>query len=743
MSSEPAPRPRPRSSALLHEDEWYVSASSVSASVRKLVLKDNDAFLVADRRGDFPPTMPGEFGYYRGGTRFLSQMELRVHGDLPLVLDATTTEEDARLVIELTNGETWDLGTRKLPAKTIHMRREVVLDGDVLFQRFSLHNFDLDPIDIELALTFGADFADMFEVRGTQRRERGRMLPPRHASDRLVLGYEGLDGRRRRTEIHVDPRASECDDQRFVFRLRLLPGEDRLVLVRIEPVVEPAVGNGAKDAEPERETSPVSVVVPAQRGRSVRDRIEHLPRLETNHDGLNRILDRAVRDLVTMLSETPEGLYPYAGIPWFCAPFGRDGSITALQLLPWIPEVSRGVLAFQARHQARDFDDFTDREPGKIFHEVRTGEMAALREIPFIPYYGSADATPLFLVLLAQHVAVTHDLAFLDELWPHALLAIEWIERHGDLDGDGFVEYRSRSPLGLRNQGWKDSFDGISHEDGTLAEPPIAVCEVQGYVVRAFRGCADLAELRGETELAARWRARSDELRRRLHEHFWLEDRGYFALALDAEKRPCRVLSTNAGHLLWAGAADEPAGRRMAPLLTGPELSSGYGLRTLGTKARRYSPLAYHNGTVWPHDNAIVAEGLRRYGHHSGFFDVFTSILNALETTADSRVPELLCGFERTNGSRPIPYPTACSPQAWASGAMLHFVRTMLGLSVEGAGSRVLFDDPVLPSWLKWIEVRDLSVPGGSMDFTAVRGRSSCSIEVLSKPDSVRVLVRQ
>jgi glycogen debranching enzyme len=738
VSAEPALGPRPKRSALLHEDEWYVSASSISAHVRKLVLKDNDAFLVADRRGDFPSTMPGEFGYYRGSTRFLSQMEVRLHGDLPLVLEATTTDEDARLVVELTNGETWDLGARKLPANTIHFRREILLDGDVLYQRLRLHNFDLEPMDLELALHFDSDFADMFEVRGTRRRERGKMQPARHSPRELVLSYLGLDGRQRRTRIHVEPDATECSEHRFLFPLRLLPGEDREVVVRVEPFEDE--GEPSAPAEP---TDRTSFVVPSQRARSARDRIEHLPSLETNHDGLNRILDRAVRDLVTMLSDTPYGLYPYAGIPWFCAPFGRDGAITALQLLPWIPEVSRGVLTFQARHQATDFDDFTDREPGKIFHELRTGEMAALHEIPFVPYYGTADATPLFLILLAQHVAVTHDLALLDSIWPNALAAFEWIERHGDLDGDGFVEYRSRSSLGLRNQGWKDSFDGISHEDGTLAEPPIAVCEVQAYVVRAYHECAALAELRGETELARTWRARSDVLRRRLHERFWLEDRGYFALALDAEKRPCRVLTTNAGHVLWAGAADEVIGKRMASILTGPELSSGFGLRTLGTTARRFSPLGYHNGSVWPHDNAIVAEGLRRYGNHAGFFEVLTSVLNALETTTDGRVPELFCGFERKPGAPPIPYPTACAPQSWASGAMLHFVRTMLGLSVDGATATVVFDDPVLPSWLRWIEVRNLAVPGGSMDFTAVRGRMSCSIEVLSKPESVRVLVRQ
>jgi glycogen debranching enzyme len=405
-----------------------------------------------------------------------------------------------------------------------------------------------------------------------------------------------------------------------------------------------------------------------------------------------------------------------------------------------MPEVARGVLGFQARHQARDFDDFTDREPGKILHELRTGEMVELREIPFVPYYGSADSTPLFLILLREYVRATRDLELLDRLWPNVLAAIEWIERHGDADGDGFVEYHARSPLGLRNQGWKDSFDSISHQDGTLAEPPIAVCEVQAYVVRAYRGCAELAELRGDADQARTWRARADELQERIEQSYWQPDLDTFAIALDRDKRPCRVLATNAGHVLWAGAARPEIARRLAAKLLQPTLSTGFGLRTLEATAARYNPLSYHNGSVWPHDSGMVASGLRRYGDLEGFFEVFTGIVNAVERAPDQRVPELFCGFQRGTAVKPIPYPVACAPQAWASGALLDFATSLLGLSVDGSGS-VTFQDPVLPPWLDWLEVHDLGVPGGSMDFAAVRGRTSCSIEVLSKPGGLRVTV--
>ena len=730
----------PAPGVFFHEGEWYIKASAVTASWRKQIVKDNDAFLVADLRGDIPG-VPGEFGYYFGGTRFLSRMEARVFDDLPLVLDAGPSADDTRIVTEMTNGGTYALGARKVPANSLHIRREIVLERDVLYQRIVVHNFDLEPIEVDVTLAFDADFADMFEVRGTRREKRGKRLEPRLSPHGLDLAYEGLDGRVRRTEIAVEPPAARCAGQSFVFHLSVGPGQDRQVLASVRPVLEPAEApvsssNGGDAAKP-------ALCLPPPSRRPARARLAHVPRLETNHDGLNRILARAVRDLVTMLSETSEGLYPYAGIPWYCAPFGRDGSITALQLLPWMPEVARGVLSFQARHQATDFDDFTDREPGKIFHELRTGEMAALREIPFVPYYGSVDATPLFVVLLAEYVHTTHDLVLLERLWPNALAALDWIEHHGDLDGDGFLEYRSRSPLGLRNQGWKDSFDGIAHADGELAEPPVAVCEVQGYAIRAYRGAADLALLRGDAERAQTWTKRANELQARLHAHFWMEDRGAFALALDRDKRPCRVLTTNAGHLLWTGAAAEEPGRRLAQRLVGPDLFTGFGLRTLERGARRYSPLGYHNGTIWPHDNALVAEGLRRYGNLEGFFAVFTGILNSVERDCDAPVPELFCGFQRDEHPRPVPYPVACAPQSWSSGAMLHFVRTLLGLSIDARTSTVSFEDPVLPDWLDWLEVHDLTVPGGSMDFAAVRGRTSCALEVLSKPAGLRVLVRR
>ncbi len=722
-----------RPGAVWHDGEWYVNASALTASRRKLVLKDNEAFLVCDARGDLPAALPAsELGYYYQSTRHLSAFEMLLGGEPPLVLHAGPSLDDERLEVHLTNAKAWDLGTRRLPSSTIYLFREIALVGDVVHQRITLRNYDVEPVDVPLVLRLGCDFADMFEVRGTPRKQRGRLLPPVVEDGALRLSYQGLDGRLRATRISCEPAAQEVDGLGLYFSFHMGPKADREVRLRIEALEETA------------ERSPGVLVSVSRRARTpARQALGNVPSIRTSHAGLSGILERALQDLVTMLSVTPHGLYPYAGIPWYCAPFGRDGAWVGLQLLPWMPEVARGVLQLQAAHQALDFDDFTDREPGKIFHEMRAGEMANLREIPFVPYYGSADATPLFLVLLCEYVRTTGDRDLLARLWPHALRALEWIRVHGDLDGDGFVEYRARSPLGLRNQCWKDSFDSISHHDGALAEPPVAACDVQAYVYRALAGCMELAELQGERELATELLARARTLSERIQDAFWLEEEGIYALALDRDKRRCRVLTTNAGHLLWAGAVPPEPGHRTALRLTSPELSTGFGLRTLADSAARFNPLSYHNGSIWPHDNAIVAEGVRRYGHLSGAFEIFRGVVEALSSVPEGRVPELYCGFRRQPGEPMTPYPVACSPQAWSSGAMLAFVRMLLGLSVQAEERTVRLDNPVLPEWLDWIEVRNLPVGGGTMDFLTVRGRMSSSVDILAKPAGIQVLVMQ
>ena len=723
-----------------HGGEWYVHASALSSSLPKLVLKDNDAFLVCDYRGDFPASVPGEFGYYHRGTRFLSTFEMRLQGELLSVLDYGLSTDEHSLTIELTNGNALETGKRSIPRNSIFVRREVGLFHDLLFHRFGFHNFHLEDVDLDVVVKLGADFADIFEIRGLQRSRRGKSLRPAVEKSRLRLSYSGLDGVLRHTEIDAEPVATEAREGYLRFRLPLGSGKDTELTV----TVTPGTGDGRQQRSP-------NAGQPVRPARLLRQVVEErstmalpLPVFRTEHEGMTRILNRAVRDIGLMLSHHEDGVYPYAGIPWYTAPFGRDGAITALFCLPWMPEVARGTLLFQARHQATDFDDFTDREPGKIFHELREGEMAALREIPFIPYYGSVDSTPLFVILLDEYMRATNDLDLLERLWTHLLAAVQWMEKHGDLDGDGFLEYRCRSPQGLRNQGWKDSFDAICHRDGRLAEPPIALCEIQGYAVLAYEGAARLALRRGDgEELQERWRARARALREAIASTFWIDRQDCYALALDGAKEPCTPVTSNAGYLLWAGIPDEERAGRLARRLLADDMFTGYGVRTLSSREERYNPLSYHNGSVWPHDNAFVAAGLRRYGHREEALRVITGMFQAIEHLPDGRVPEVFCGFQRSDHGKPTVYPVACAPQALASGAVLQMVSTLLGLQINGDGKTVWFQDPVLPEWLGWLEVRGLPVPGGTMDFTAFRGRLACSMEVMDKPPALEVYVRK
>jgi glycogen debranching enzyme len=446
------------------------------------------------------------------------------------------------------------------------------------------------------------------------------------------------------------------------------------------------------------------------------------PRIETDNELLNGAINQAFSDLGQLMSMGVDGLFPTAGIPWYATLFGRDSIITALQLLPWRADTAISTFFTLAHYQAEDADDFTDREPGKILHEWREGEMANLREIPFIPYYGTVDATPLFVHLAHEIYAVTGNVDLLRRMWPYVARACEWIENLGSHAGDGFVDYQCRSSIGLRNQGWKDSFDGVSHADGRLAEGPIALIEVQAYVVQALTEAANLARLLGDSVLAARWERRAGKLRQRTDEAFWMEDESTYALALDGDRNPCRVVTSNPGHALFSGL---PAPERAAAIVKRTmrlDLATEFGIRTLSRNARRFNPMSYHNGSIWPHDNAMIAEGFRRYGFLAEMSRVHDMLLHAIYTFPLSRAPELFCGFASDDVLGPVAYPTACAPQAWASGSVVSMVTQMLGLRVDGARRTISFGPVTLPDTVEWIRVRGLRVGTSQYDFTARRG---------------------
>src|SRR5579872_2616629 len=583
--------------------DFYISAATSAAERRPpRALKHGDTFAVFEDNGDVAGGGSDPAGLYYRDTRHLSHFVVSLDGERPLLLSATVHDDNAVFSVDLANPDLLRTGRLTLPRDTIHLRRTTFLWRGACYLRLSVHNFDRQPRSIRLGLEFAADFRDLFEIRGSVRERHGTLAIERHGASAVVMNYRGLDDVVRTTRLDFNPAADTLTDDAASYNVTLAPGERASFFLTIRC-----------DADTPARPNAFFGAMRAAR-RDLRAATSRAAVIDGSNAVLNRILCRSVADLYMLLTDTPEGAYPYAGIPWFSTPFGRDGIITALELLWFDTAIAKGVLRFLAATQADHVDPEHAAQPGKIVHEMRQGEMAHLGEVPFGRYYGTVDATPLFVLLAGRYFARTDDRETIKSLWPHIDAALRWIDRDGDPDGDGFVEYVATPGKGLFNQGWKDSEDAISHADGTLAHGAIALCEVQAYVYGAKRAAAEICRALDMQERAAELDDAALALRRRFDDAFWCEDLGTYALALDGDKRPCRVVSSNAGHALFAGIAEPSRATRVAATLLGRDSYSGWGVRTLAASARRYNPMSYHNGSVWPHDNAIIALGLARYG---------------------------------------------------------------------------------------------------------------------------------
>jgi glycogen debranching enzyme len=716
------------------EGVWYVRTDVVSGLHRKHALMQGRAFTVTDVVGDFPIHARGELGFYWRGTRHVSVLELRVGGARPLLLVSELSGDEREIEVEMTNGDL--RATPLVPRDVLHICRRQTLDDECLELEAIVANHHHSAVATTLTFEVQSDWKDMFEVRGKERTTRGRELPPTVTPRGLTLRYLGLDGVERWSAIELEPPPDSVSEKGALeYHLALLPGESRRYVLRIRP------GHG----EPVPGSVPTFAGYASRVRHAARRWREGAVRFRSSEPALEQVLARASTDLGLLVTDTDDGPFPYAGIPWYATPFGRDAIITAIQVLPWKPDLAAGVLRYLARRRARAFDDFTDAEPGKILHEYREGELAALREIPFIPYYGTVDATPLWLVLLGLYHAVSGDAELVKELWDAAEDAAAWIEGPGDQDQDGFLEYARRSPVGLRNQGWKDSGDAIHHESGALATGPIALVEVQAYAYAARLAFARLVEdVKGNAERAHAFRTRAEELRERLERAFWDEELGTYVIALDGDKRPCRVASSNAGHVLWAGAASPAHAKRVAQRIFQPDLFSGFGVRTLAVGSRLYNPMSYHNGSVWPHDNALIADGLRRYGEPDRAAALLRALVDAARAFPLARMPELFCGFPRLEARGPVPYPVACAPQAWASGALLQAAAACLGITIDAVNGRVSFEDPRLPEGVDWLEAEGIRIgERGMLSVRVRRGARFVAVEVLDKEGDVEVMIRK
>jgi glycogen debranching enzyme len=704
------------------EDRFYIAAGSSLAEAATEVLKRGDTFLVVDHHGNVRPLGIEEHGLFHEGTRFLSRYQLTVEGRRPLLLSSAVSLDNRTLAVDLTNPEFEMADGTSVRQGNLHINRFIFLGTDSFHDNVRVTNFSQTPVSFTLGLDFEADFADIFEVRGLQRDRRGTPLEPKVSNGRAIITYLGLDGLKRSTHIDVRPLPARMDSTKAAFKIRLGPREDMHI-----GLVASCLG----------EDVPREDVVFGQaleESRALDEARRQLTcKIETSNEQFNDWLNRSLADTLMMLTDTPHGLYPYAGIPWFSTVFGRDGIITALETLWVCPDIARGVLTYLAANQAEAKNEEQEAEPGKILHEVRKGEMARLKEIPFGYYYGTADATPLFVVLAGRYFEATGDREFVALLWPNIERALTWIDEYGDVDGDGFVEYIKHSPTGLINQGWKDSFDSIFHADGEMAHGAIALCEVQAYVYEAKLSASRIAEVLGDSERARQLDLQARELKERFLRKFWSPELGSYAIALDGDKNPCLVRSSNAGHCLYSGIAAEEHAASLVSVLMADASFSGWGVRTVAAGEAHYNPMSYHNGSVWPHDNAMIAAGLARYGFKDEAQRILAGLFDASIFIYLNRLPELFCGFHRRPGEGPTLYPVACAPQAWAAGVVFMLLQASLGLSVSGLENRLQFDHPRLPPFLEEVKLSGLRVGRGSVDLAVRRRDDDVTVNVLKR----------
>jgi glycogen debranching enzyme len=660
-----------------------------------IVIKDGNVFLVAMRDGRLPAGVEHPLGLWFRDCRFLCVLELRICDQLPRLLTASDAA-GTQAVHELTNPDLELAGGELLPGESLRLRVERTAEAQgALRQRIALRSYHRQPIRLPLELRVAADFKPMLELRGiVPAHERP---PPDAGPDGFSL--VGRDGVVRRTDIRATPEPRWLEDGRLVFDLELEPRGAIDLVVDFE-VSETSDGK-------------VSVNVP-------RRHYDPGTRVSSDDQLFNRILQRSLHDLDLLQSELDGHSYYAAGVPWFATLFGRDSLITSFQTLSIVPGFAEETLRLLASRLGQEYNDERDEEPGKVLHELRVGEPATLGETPFARYYGSVDATPLFLCLLGRHADWSGNLNLFRELRRPAEAALEWIDRYGDLDGDGLVEYQRRSPHGLITQGWKDSVDGIPDDDGEQLGAPVALVEVQGYVIRAKRVMARLFELDGEGARAERLRTEATALEAQL-ERFWLPDPGCYAIGLNGDKRPGSGLTSNQGHLLWANTVSDERARAIRNVLMSDDMFTGWGIRTLAESHPSYNPVGYHTGSVWPHDSALIAFGLRRYGFDEDFTLIFEGLLEAASRFDDYRLPELFAGFARTEFDEPVPYPVACQPQAWAAGSIPFLLTWGLGLSADALEKRLAIVRPSLPRWLSRVEVTGLTLGDATIDLVFER----------------------
>jgi glycogen debranching enzyme len=688
-----------------------------------VVVKDRGLFLLTEPDGRVPIGQDHGFGLYYHDCRYLGVCELRLAGAYPVAL-GSTAEEGCAAIFQLTNPDLQVGGKTVVEKEELSLRWEHRIDGTALglVDRISIRNWRRAAVELPVELLFDANFEDLFQVRGLLQERLGSPHPPEFSGDSLIFRYDGADGLVRTVTIALPPGLQPSGD-RSVSGVVRLDGREEVELNLRFQLGESATG-----------------VSPARPPLANRRRLGLV--LESDNLLLNRVVERSVGDLNLLRTTFRSRQFFAAGIPWFATLFGRDSLLSALQVLPFEPAMAAETLRLLAGYQGASEDPWRDEQPGKILHELRVGEMAQSGTIPHSPYFGTVDATPLFLILLGQHANWTGDLSLFHELRPNLERAVEWMQRYGDGDGDGYIEYQSTSEHGLINQGWKDSGDAIVDADGQVAGPPVALVEVQGYAYEARRWVAELYRRAGEPGRAESLEAEANQLRERFNRDFWIPELGCYALGLEGGKVPLAVVSSNAGHALWSGIADRDKATQTVERLMADDMFSGWGVRTLSSSEQGYIPIGYHLGTVWPHDNAIIAAGCRRYGFDAPASRIFEGITTAASHFDLGRLPELFTGYSRAGFGVPIRYPVACHPQAWAAGAVLYLLQSVLGISADGFARQLRIERPRLPDHADYLILRGIAVAGATAALRFGRNPDgTVTVETLELDGELEVVV--
>ncbi|BCB02637.1 amylo-alpha-1,6-glucosidase [Bacillus sp. KH172YL63] len=692
------------------------------------VIKENNLFLLTDEQGDILSEHSYGLGLYKNDTRYLSKLNVRINQDKPILLHSDGSENYMSTILS-TNPHQEEDGELILWRESVEIERKRFIYDDVLYETMTAKNYYPKPVRFDLNIIVDADFNDMFIVRGFQTGKVGKRTGQKVKGRSLTFLYEGADGIDRSTHIQWDTDEKTVNENgEITFQVELQHGEEKSITLMIMPIEN---GAGRDDILPVDEAL-------QKLKASYKEWSTGLTKVETDYQPLQRLVDRGLSDLRVLLTDMGYGKFPVAGLPWFGVPFGRDSLIAALQMIAFQPEVAKGTLFTMASQQGTKVDPWRDEQPGKIMHEIRYGELANTNQIPFTPYYGTIDATPLFLVLLTEYVKWTGDLDTFHKLEDHVDRALQWIDQYGDRDGDLFVEYHQESSKGIANQGWKDSGDSIVHRNGDYADTPIALVEVQGYVYQAKMDLASLYGAIGDREKSSRLEGEAKRLQERFEQEFWMEDCEFYAIALDQKKEKVGTITSNPGHVLYSGMMSDERAKKVSQTLTDDRMFSGYGIRTMGKGEAGYNPMSYHDGSIWPHDNSMTLLGLSKLGFTREAGKVMSGLIDASRHFEYDRLPELFCGYDAAIG-KVVKYPVACSPQAWAAGTPLVFIQSLLGLFPDSLAKEIHLN-PTLLDEMDTLTVHNITIGEGVLSLSLTRHGEKVETNILENSTGYRIV---